>query len=164
MQSVTLPSRREMMEPFEIDEVKNYSDLLVASFAQMTKRRLVEGGADLSRRLFEAPFALVSHGTEEDPIFKYANRTALTLWGMSWEEFTVMPSRLSAEPMLQAERNQLLEEAQRKGYVDTYQGVRIAKDGRRFTIKDTVLWNVADAWNIRQGQACVIYRWDYLPV
>ncbi|MEZ6067919.1 MAG: MEKHLA domain-containing protein [Planctomycetaceae bacterium] len=39
--------------------------------------------ADESRwaeALFEAPFVVVAHGTEADPILDYANRQALELW------------------------------------------------------------------------------------
>ena len=57
-------------------------------------------GVGLARALYEAPFALVSHNTDSDPRFNYANRTALTLFEMNWNEFTTLPSRMSAEPML----------------------------------------------------------------
>jgi len=32
--------------------------------------------------MFEAPFVLISHGTEDDPILNYGNRVALWLWQM----------------------------------------------------------------------------------
>lgn len=150
------------MEPYQRTNVKEYSALLASSFAAVTGRELLATGPALAQRLFEAPFALVSHGTEADPIFRYANRAALALWKMVWEEFTAMPSRLSAEEMLQDERARLLQEAARKGYIDTYEGVRIAKDGQRFIIRNTVLWNVVDGRGQRHGQACVIHRWDYI--
>jgi hypothetical protein len=35
-------------------------------------------------------------------VFCYANRTAQRLWGLTWEEFIRLPSRLSAEPLVQA--------------------------------------------------------------
>ena len=82
---------------------------------------------------------------------------------MTWAEFTSLPSRFSVEEMLLEERERLLAEASRKGYVDTYEGVRIAKDGQRFKIKNTILWNVEDEQGVRYGQACVIRDWDFLP-
>ena len=35
--------------------------------------------------------AVVSHGTEPDPIFNYANAKALALFEMTWPEFTQLP-------------------------------------------------------------------------
>ena len=49
-------------------------------------------------------------------MFCYANRNAQGLWGLTWDEFIRLPSRLSAEPLVQAERERLLARlrAQRK--------------------------------------------------
>jgi len=117
---------------------------------------------DVTYALYHAPFALVSHGTEPDPIFRYANLTAQKLWGIGRDEFMCMPSRLTAEPVATEERQRLLDEATRKGYVDNYQGVRITKEGKRFLIKDTILWNVVDADGIKHGQAAMIKSWEWL--
>ena len=150
------------MKPYQKTEIITYSNLLAESFLRLTGQPLISSGSDLAQRLYEAPFALVSHGTEADPIFRYANKTAQQLWQMTWDEFVALPSRLSAEQMLQEERDRLLQEAQSKGYIDTYQGIRIAKNGDRFKIQDTVLWNVIDSQGVQHGQACVIRRWDFL--
>ncbi len=150
------------MKPYEDSKIISYSHLLVESFLRLTGQPLLPAGSDLTQRLYEAPFALVSHGMEVDPIFRYANQTAQQLWQMTWDEFVVLPSRLSAEQMLQEERDRLLQEAQSKGYIDTYEGIRIAKNGHRFKIQDTVLWSVIDSQGVQHGQACVIQRWDFL--
>ena len=52
--------------------------------------------------------ALLMPGNEADPVFCYANRTAQRLWGLTWDEFIRLPSRHSAEPLVQAERDRLL--------------------------------------------------------
>jgi len=150
------------MQPYERPEIIIYSKLLAESFLKLTGQPLLPSGPDLAQRLYEAPFALVLHGTQTDPIFRYANQTAQTLWQMTWDEFIVLPSRLSAESMLQEERDLLLKEAQSTGYIDTYEGIRIAKNGHRFKIQDTVLWNVIDSHGVQHGQACIIRRWDFL--
>ena len=54
--------------------------------------------------LYNAPFALLSHGAEADPIFNFGNQRALELFAYSWEAFTALPSRLSAEPLTREER------------------------------------------------------------
>jgi hypothetical protein len=147
--------------PHQHPEIIAYSRLLAESFARWTGHALIDA-PDVPHALYHAPFALVSHGTEADPIFRYANLTAQTLWGLDWEAFTRLPSRLSAQPVAAAERQRLLDEALRKGYVDNYSGVRVTKDGRRFMIEDTILWNVTDAAGVRHGQAASIGNWRWL--
>ncbi len=116
----------------------------------------------LARDLFDAPFALVSHGTQPDPIFNYANRKALELWEMSWDEFITLPSRSSAEPVAQAERQRLLDEVTRQGHITDYSGVRISKEGRRFRIQHAFVWNLVDDENRYCGQAAAFQEWEYL--
>ncbi|MBD2256277.1 MEKHLA domain-containing protein [Pseudanabaena sp. FACHB-2040] len=113
-------------------------------------------------QLFHAPFALVSHGTQSDPIFNYANQTALDLWEMDWPTFTQMPSRLSAEPMHRDDRAQMLAQLTHQGYVDNYQGIRISSQGRRFRIEQAALWNVTDAAGTQLGQAATFAKWVFL--
>ena len=66
-----------------------------------------------------------------------------------------MPSRLSAEADIQAERERLLARARANGFIDDYAGVRIARDGRRFRISSVILWNVDDKSGTACGQAAV---------
>ena len=86
-------------------------------------------------RLFEAPFVVVAHGQQADPIFNYANRLALELWEIDLPRLLVTPSRLTAEPVHRQERERLLEQTARQGFVDNYQGIRITASGRRFRIE-----------------------------
>jgi len=52
--------------------------------ARWTGREVVPGVNDakeLAEKVFEAPFVVVSHGTEVDPVLNYGNRAAtLALW------------------------------------------------------------------------------------
>ncbi|WP_204141815.1 MEKHLA domain-containing protein [Halomicronema sp. CCY15110] len=116
----------------------------------------------LAQALFEAPVAIVSHGTQADPIFNYANRCALNLWELDWDTFTQMPSRLSAEPMHRDERAQMLAQLQTHGFVDNYQGIRISSQGQRFYIQQAVIWNVIDDTGTRLGQAATFANWQFL--
>ena len=97
----------------------------------------------------------MAHGTESDPIFFYGNRLALQLFEMSFEEFTRLASRFSAEPLAQDARLKLLDKVSRQGYVDGYSGMRIAGSGRRFMITDATVWNLIDERRLPQGQAAV---------
>ena len=121
----------------------------------------LHGGGDdreLRTALWEAPRAIVAHGTEVDPIFFYGNRAALQWFEMTAEEFARLPSRLSAEPLAQEARVKLLEKVTQQGYVDGYSGMRIAKSGRGFMIMDTTVWDLLDEAGVHHGQAAVFVR------
>jgi PAS domain-containing protein len=142
--------------------VQDWSRLLGQSFATAIGHPLIAGAdpaaPDYARRLFDLPQPLVSHGAEADPVFCYANRAALHLWGLEWSAFTQMPSRLSAEPDpdIQHDRSRFLAEAAAKGWVADYSGIRRAADGRRFRISRTVLWMLRDGAGRACGQAALI--------
>jgi len=135
--------------------------LIVESYQRLTGKPLLEhlplrgNDSDLRTAIWEAPRAIVAHGTEADPIFFYGNRMALGAFEMDEEEFSRLPSRLSAEPMGQEARVKLLEKVTQQGYVDGYSGMRIAKSGKRFMITDTTVWNLLDEAGVNHGQAAV---------
>ena len=138
---------------------------LARSLQHWTGRELLPGFADprgLSRAVFEAPFVLVSHGIEVDPILNYGNRAALALWEMSWTELTRTPSRLTAEALNRDERARLLKAVTRHGFIDDYSGVRISKTGRRFWIARATVWNLLTADGQPCGQAARFDEWGFL--
>jgi hypothetical protein len=120
------------------------------------------GPAELAQKVFEAPFVLVSHGTQPDPILNYGNQRALDLWEMTWEELTQTPSRLTAEAPNRAERARLLQPVTQQGFIDNYAGVRISKHGRRFRIRQATVWNLVTLDNKPCGQAAMFDRWEFL--
>ena len=131
--------------------------LIVDSYRRLTGKPLLDGvppenEEELRRALWQAPFAIVAHGTEDDPVFFYGNRYALRCFEMSFEEFARLPSRFSAEPLAREARAALLARVAQRGYVDDYSGMRIAKSGKRFMIAGTV-WNLVDEQGVRHGQA-----------
>lgn len=143
----------------------DHAELLFSSYSRITGKELVEpkgSREEMARALFEAPYGIVSHGVGEDPVFNYGNRAALKLFEMSWKDFLVLPSRKSAEPVNQAERQKLLDRVTKYGFVDDYRGVRISATGRRFRIDQATVWNVVDESNVYRGQAAVIFRWSAL--
>lgn len=157
--------------PYHLKPVQTYNRLMSDSFHRLNARAILADAttdtltdAQLAEALFYAPEAIVSHGTEPDPVFRYANARALELWGMDWDSFTRLPSRLSAEtdPSIQTDRNTLLASALEKGAINDYSGIRISATGKRFRIRDTVLWNVSAPDGTLHGQAALIGRWDPL--
>ncbi|MEY4683982.1 MAG: hypothetical protein RLZ25_441 [Pseudomonadota bacterium] len=113
---------------------------------------------NLGEQVFIAPFALVSHGTEDDPIFNYANRLALEVFGYPWEEWITLPSRFSAEAPNREARQKLLDAVREQGFSDGYQGIRIGKKGR-FEIRAAKVWNLADPGGNARGQAACFIDW-----
>jgi hypothetical protein len=145
--------------------LETHSQLLIESFYRHTGRNLLldVSSAELeSQRLTSSAFAIISHGTQVPPIFNYANKIALSLFEMNWSEFTSLPSSESAEPVNQTERDRLLSDVKKQGYIDNYQGIRITASGKRFKTGDAIVWNLIDATDSYCGQAAVLYRWTYL--
>lgn len=115
-----------------------------------------------AQEVFRAPFAVVSHTTDPDPTFNYANATALGLFEMTWETFTALPSRLSAEPLAREERARLLARVTTYGHIDDYSAVRISRIGRRFLIERATVWDLIDESETYYGQAATFSRWRWL--
>ena len=86
-----LPSARQVRYAFRLVDLSQLSTL-------SCRKLRTDAGGDL----YDAPAALLMHGNEADPVFCYANRTAQRLWGLTWNEFMRLPSRLSAEPLVQS--------------------------------------------------------------
>jgi hypothetical protein len=145
--------------------IRDHTQRLLYSFHHWTGKCLLTQDGDqdaIAQALFEAPFVVISHGTEADPILNYGNQQALQLWQMEWEQFIQTPSRLTAEPMEQAERDRLLQQARTNGFINNYQGIRISSTGQRFSIHNVILWDVLDENGTRSGQAATFADWTFL--
>ena len=138
---------------------------MLDSFRHYVGRELIPRTGDPDEEagiLFQAPFVVVSHGVQDDPILNYGNQTALKLWEMDIITLTSMPSRLTAETMHRDERAKLMERAARDGFVDDYRGIRISRSGKRFLIEQAVIWNLINASGCRVGQAATFSHWKPL--
>ena len=142
-----------------------HAQILARSLKHWTGRELAPGDwapPELAEKLFHAPFALVAHGTEADPVLNYGNATALALWEMTWAELTRTPSRLTAEAPDREERARLLAAVTARGYIDDYSGVRISRTGRRFRITRATVWNLLAEDGRPCGQAAMFGAWEFL--
>jgi len=146
--------------------------LLSGSYARLTGMQLIldshlQSGDDTAqaRWLYQhAPFCVLAHDRQADPVFVYANRAAQLCFEFEWDEITRLPSRLSAEAPDRAERQRLLDAVGRDGFIGNYKGVRIAKSGRRFWIENAVVWQLIDAAGTVLGQAAMFQDWrDVAP-
>lgn len=154
-----------LQNPWQHETIIRHTQRLLHSYQYWIGQSLLDLNAspeDVAQGLFEAPFVVVSHGMEPDPIFNYANRKALELWELSWNDFIQMPSQKSVDKIMREDRERLLIEVVTKGFTRDYTGIRTSSSGKRFWIKDTVLWNVLDENKQRCGQAASFSNWQYV--
>jgi len=154
-----------MQSIWQTPSVIEQTQTILRSLKHFTGRELMPGepsAGALAEKVFHAPFVLVSHGTEADPILNYGNAMALTLWEMSWEELTRTPSRLTAEAPIREERAKLLAAVKQHGFIDNYAGIRISKNGRRFRIERATVWNLLTPGEQPCGQAAMFSQWEFL--
>jgi hypothetical protein len=142
--------------------------LLSGAYARLVGKPLIadkvarsSDAAAQARWLYqEAPFCVLAHNTNADPIFIYANRSAQICFEYDWDEITRLPSRLSAEVPNQAERQSLLNSVSRSGFISNYRGLRIAKSGSRFWIENATVWQLIDEDGMLHGQAAMFHEWS----
>ncbi|MCA0856616.1 MEKHLA domain-containing protein [Phaeobacter italicus] len=150
-----------MNEPSPDNEFQSaHAALLMASFEAATGRALLPG--EDARQLYHAPFPVLSHDTAADPVLTYGNLAAQALWEMDWAQLTSMPSRLTAEPGHRGQRDAMFAQMREKGCIENYAGVRISATGKRFEIREAVIWRLVDADGVLRGEAAT-FR-DYLPL
>ena len=155
----------EPQQIWQTSEWLQQAQLMLDSWKRLTGNELLERSddpLDEARRLYHAPFVVVSHGTQADPILNYGNLAAQQLWEMDALTLTSTPSRLTAEPMHRDERAEMMARAQRDGFVDDYRGIRISRTGKRFLIEKAVIWNLQDVSGRRLGQAATFSHWQPL--
>jgi hypothetical protein len=148
----------------QVEQIR-WTQCLLNSYRHWLGRDLLDASqlqadpAEQAKSLFLAPFVVVSHGTEADPILNYGNQTALDLWEMDWQTLTRTPSRFTAEVSHRTKRAEVLAQLSSQGFIEHYRGVRISSTGKRFWIEDTVIWNLIDDQGIPCGQAATFCHW-----
>jgi PAS domain S-box-containing protein len=134
--------------------------LLSDNYRRLVGKPLVPDAVPANERaawLYEAaPFGILAHDTQADPVFVYGNLRAQEIFGYNWDELTALPSRLSAEAPERSERQAFLEQVTAHGFVTNYRGIRIAKSGTRFWIEHVTVWQLTDENGVYRGQAALL--------
>lgn len=158
--------KKLMLSPSQINpdrpSTEKQAALLISSYRHWTGKDLVarqNTDQETFQAIYEAPFALASHDTGEDPMFNYGNLTAQKLFEMDWATLLSHPSRHSAEPVNREERARLLARVTEHGYIDDYRGVRISSSGKRFRIEKAFIWNILNTEGEYCGQAAALFKW-----
>ncbi len=156
---------RPVIPPWDTPALRRHARRLLESHRRWTGRDLLALSSDDGENaagLAKAPFVVVSHGPEADPVLDYGNDAALALWEMPWEEFVRTPSRFTAEAPDRTERARLLEQVTRHGFITDYSGIRVTRTGRRFRIAQATVWNLVGDDGAVVGQAATFNRWEFL--
>ena len=143
-------------------DLEKHVRILLDSYAYHYGPDLIDRENDEVDALYQAPFVVVSHDTQSDPVFNYGNLAAQKLFDMDWNAFTQLPSRYSAEPLEREERAVFKKEVTESGYSNSYRGIRISATGKRFYIESARVWNLHDASGNPCGQAATFSTWTYL--
>ena len=151
---------QQALQDMDLRNDLSFFHMLADSYRRLIGQSITPEGMTAEqgmRWLYEdASFGILAHNTAPDPVFIYGNKAAQQRFGYQWEELTVLPSRLSAEAPERADRQQFLERVARDGFVTGYDGIRIAKSGRRFRIKNATVWQLIDATGAYSGQAAML--------
>ncbi|WP_041745693.1 MEKHLA domain-containing protein [Coraliomargarita akajimensis] len=139
-----------------------HTALLLDNYQRCFGSNLVERGQDESERLMSAPFVVLSHGIQPDPIFNYGNCCAQSLFELNWDQLTALPSRYSAEAMHRDERQRLLDDVRTQGFSESYRGIRISSTGKRFYIESARIWMLITPDGKTVGQAATFASWTPL--
>lgn len=149
----------------ELTLIAAQSELICRSYRHWTGKELcsMSGTAgEKADRLFYLPCIVLSAGIGSDPVLNYGNQAALKLWEMSWDELTQTPGSRTAEAPQREQRSRFLKEVAEKGFIENYEGIRISRSGKRFVIKQAVVWNLIGADGSPRGQAATFSSWAYL--
>jgi len=105
-------------------------------------------------------YVLISHDTNDDPIYNFGNKAALKAFVREWDDLLIFPSRESV--VLQSKDEQLRIELMKKvtndGYAENASGIRVRGDGKFIKLQNAVVWNCYDKDDIYIGQAALFDR------
>ena len=137
-----------------------HSTLIIDSFQRVIGRPLCS--TVTPETLYTMDRIVLSHNGAADPILTYGNLAAQRLWQMDWAALTALPSRLTAEPAERAERDAMFAQMRAKGYIDTYSGIRISATGKRFEIRNAIIWPLLDATGTKHGEAATFVDYTFV--
>lgn len=154
-----------MQDIWQKPEIVTWSQIILNSYQRLLGKELINRNSnpqEEAKQLFYAPMVVLSHSSNSDPLYNYANLQGLKLWEMTWEQLITTPSKSTTEPMLREEREKLLAETTTKGYITNYQGIRVSRTGKKYKIKDVIVWNLTNEEDQYCGQGATFSRWECL--
>lgn len=120
----------------------------------------IEVEKSLEHQLYYANIALLATNTNKQ--FIYMNKFSQNLWEISLDKALQMKGKQTARVQDQKQRDILLKEVQKKGFIKNYSGIRISSKGKLFYIKSARVWNLIDKQKNFKGQAACFKQFDYI--
>ncbi|KAG7374027.1 MEKHLA domain containing protein [Nitzschia inconspicua] len=109
-------------------------------------------------------YAVLSHGTQDDPIYCYFNKAALQQFQWTENEIYSLPSRYSAPDGADRTSRQIdVEQAIQQDLKELKSVIRQTKHGDLFEMLNVLLWNVYDGKK-RVGQTALYDRELVRPI
>jgi hypothetical protein len=105
----------------------------------------------------DANYSILAVDNSPDSFFIYANQYALSCFKYTWDEILLIPSRYSAAASHRVSRERLFEKVRQNKIVYNYSGPRVDKDGKSFTINDTIVWELRDKNDNVWGQGALFW-------
>ncbi len=140
-------------------KILTHLEIIKYSSTLLTRRDLpLSSNDNLITAFDKCSFPIASHDNSSEPLFNYANRAALNLFKMTSKQMIGLPSKDSALPIDQDERSLILEQVIKYGFIEHYQGKRVASDQSIFHIQDATVWNLLDHEKKYYGQAVIIFK------
>ncbi|WP_431324189.1 MEKHLA domain-containing protein [Rhizobium sp. YTU87027] len=149
----------KLPEPVDLATDPEFFELLTGSFQRIVGKALVQPGQGPGWLYRQASCVVVAHNTDPDPRFIYANVAAQRRFEYTWDEFTKLPSRLSAEAPDRQARQLLLDAVEHQGFIADYRGLRVTKSGKHFWMESGIVWQLLDERGRRRGQAAAFSSW-----
>ena len=80
---------------FEAGKSEAQACLILRSYRKMLGKDLIEfdEAKSIAEQLYNVPMVVLSHGTQDDPIFNFGSALALERFELTWEELIKLPSR-----------------------------------------------------------------------
>lgn len=98
-------------------------------------------------------FAVLSHGNQSDPKYKYVNAAGFRVFRWPEEVYYQLPSRKSApEGSARNERAKVIDNTVAGDITYIGEAVRVRYPNATVTLRDAILWNVYDDDGYRVGQ------------
>lgn len=104
-------------------------------------------------------YVVISHGTQDDPVYNYGNKAGLLFFGYPEHEFVQLPSRYSAPSgALRQDRSQIVQHVLDHGWTIIDEAIRQNKARESFRVRRILYFNVNDDDGKRIGQAATFDR------
>jgi hypothetical protein len=154
---------RQAIPKGRVKDIDAWIQLSSDSLQRLTGKSLLDYVEDenittLSQIHDSERYAVLSHGTQDDPIYCYFNQAALLQFQWTEEEVYFLPSRYSAPDGADRTARQAdVQQALKDDFKELTSVIRQTKHGDLFEMVNVVLWNVYNGTQL-VGQTAIYDR------